>query len=164
MPKESEQSYKSTHHSLTYRSSVAPRQLIIQRARSAPRSKYATSEMVIHQSLTPPSGAYANISSGSLQSVMFSKDKEKKDLQVLNDRFAKYIQNTKAYEIENKNLKAELENLKIKWGEDNQKVKTIFEGEVNQLRNLLDDTEKDKSQLVIRNHTLEEQVEELNDM
>lgn len=55
-----------------------------------------------------PSGAYATVSSAGVNNVKVSRDKEKKDMQDLNERFASYIEKVRFLEAQNRKLADEL--------------------------------------------------------
>ena len=78
----------------TYKAMVAPRHLVINRTMtSGPSSRSYSLERSSHYgSLGAPSGAYATVTSSGVNAVKSSREKEKKDMQDLNERFASYIE------------------------------------------------------------------------
>merc|ERR1712142_500148 len=107
------------------------------------------------------SGAYAQVSSAGVASVKSGRDKEKKDMQDLNERFASYIEKVRFLEAQNRKLADELEKLKAKWGKETTAIKAMYQAELDEARRLLDEAEKEKAKLEIRCTSLEEQIDEL---
>lgn len=93
--------------------------------------------------------------------VKSSRQKEKKDMQDLNERFASYIEKVRFLEAQNRRLADELEKLKAKWGKETTQIKAMFQAELDEARKCLDDADKEKARLEIRVASLEEQLEEL---
>jgi len=93
--------------------------------------------------------------------VKSSREKEKKDMQDLNERFASYIEKVRFLEAQNRRLADELEKLKAKWGKETTQIKAMYQAELDEARKCLDDADKEKARLEIRVASLEEQLEEL---
>ena len=110
-----------------------------------------------------PAGSYAHVTNSEMSSMRSTREKEKRDMQDLNERFASYIEKVRFLEAQNKKLADELEKLKANWGKETSAVKTMFETELKEARRLLDDGERDRAKLEVRNATLEDQVSELRD-
>jgi len=106
------------------------------------------------------SGGFAQLTSSGVQSVKGSRDREKKDMQDLNERFASYIEKVRFLEAQNRKLADELEKLKSKWGKETTAIKAMYQAELDEARRLLDEAEKEKAKLEIRCSSLEEQLEE----
>lgn len=64
-------------------------------------------------------------------------------------------------EAQNKNLAAELERLKNKWGQETSQVKAMYQLELDEARKLLDDAVGDKGRLEIKVASLEDVLQEL---
>ena len=114
--------------------------------------------------LSLPAGAYTNVTNTGVQAVRVSREKEKRDMQDLNERFASYIEKVRFLEAQNRRLADELEKLKAKWGKETSAIKAMYQAELDEARRLLDDAEKEKARLEIRCASLEEQIEELRVM
>ena len=151
----------------SYKSTIAPRHLVIQRtisgtlgsgvrSLSASRSGYSYDAA----GLGAPAGAYAAVTSTGVNAVKSSRDREKKDMQDLNERFASYIEKVRFLEVQNRKLAEELEKLKARWGKETTQIKAMYQAELDEARRLLDEAEKDKARLEIRTASLEEQLEE----
>jgi hypothetical protein len=106
-----------------------------------------------------PAGAYQNISALGTASVQKNRQREKKDMQDLNERLASYIEKVRFLEAQNKKLAAELDDLKAKWGKETANVKAMYEAELAQARKLLDDSEKERCRLELRVPVLQEDME-----
>ena len=107
-------------------------------------------------------GAYSAISTSGVNAVKSSSDKEKKDMQDLNERFASYIEKVRFLEAQNRRLSDELEKLKSKWGKETSQIKAMYQAELDEARRLLDEAVKEKARVEIRLASLEEQLEETN--
>ena len=64
--------------------------------------------------------------------------------QDLNDRFATYIEKIRVYEVENKRLRGENENLRKALVQLEQKMKEMYEQELAAARKVIDETTKAK--------------------
>jgi len=108
-----------------------------------------------------PAGAYATVTTTGVANVRTAREREKKDMQDLNERFASYIEKVRFLEAQNKRLADELDKLKQKWGKETTAIKAMYQAELDEARRLLDESEKEKARLEIRCASLEEQIEEL---
>jgi len=146
-----------------YRAVIAPRNLVIQRT-SAGSGGGSTRSMIERSSgmhYGAPSGAYANVTNTGVTAVKTSREREKKDMQDLNERFASYIEKVRFLEAQNRRLADELEKLKAKWGKETTQIKAMYQAELDEARKCLDDADKEKARLEIRVASLEEQLEEI---
>lgn len=109
----------------------------------------------------PGSGYYAAVSTTGVNSVKESREKEKRDMQDLNEKFANYLEKVRFLEAQNRKLASELEKLKAKWGKETSQIKAMYEVELEEARKLLDDTVKEKARLEIKVASLEDEVAEL---
>nr|UFQ72716.1 intermediate filament b-like protein [Macrostomum spirale] len=96
-----------------------------------------------------------------VNTMLNGREKEKKDMQELNERFASYIEKVRFLEAQNKKLSNELQQLKDRWGKETERVKQTYETELAQLRKLLDGSEKHKAEAEVRISSLEDQLNEL---
>ena len=160
---ESRTSYDSDVPS--YKTNISPRHLVINRTSyGGPGSSNRSMSMersMHYGSVGAPSGAYAVVTSTGVASVKQSRDREKKDMQDLNERFAGYIEKVRFLEAQNKKLADELDKLKSKWGKETTQIKAMYQAELDEARKLLDDAEKEKARLEIRVASLEEQLQEM---
>jgi intermediate filament protein if len=89
--------------------------------------------------------------------VKSSRDKEKKDMQDLNERFASYIEKVRFLEAQNRRLGGELDKLKSKWGKETTQIKGLYQAELDEAKRLLEEAQKEKSRLEMRIAALEDQ-------
>ena len=113
----------------------------------------------ISSGLAPSS--YSALANTDVTAIRSDREKEKKDMQDLNERLANYIEKVRFLEAQNRKLANELEQLKDRWGKDSSRIKDMYESELKEARELIDRTEKEKASLEIRLHTAED---ELNDL
>lgn len=151
---------------IAYRANIAPRSVIIQRTSlGGPGSQGSISSqrsMQYSASSNVAPGAYAVVSASGVSAVKNSRDREKKDMQDLNERFASYIEKVRFLEAQNRKLADELEKLKSRWGKETSQIKAMYQAELDEARKLLDDAVKEKARLEIRVASLEEQLEEMS--
>ncbi|ESN94112.1 hypothetical protein HELRODRAFT_186040 [Helobdella robusta] len=150
-----------------YRPTVAARSVIIQRSVGGSLGGSAGGSSIkrsYHYNTGSSMGivpSYAPLVNTGVTSVKNSREKEKKDMQDLNERFASYIEKVRFLEAQNKRLSEELEKLKQKWGKETTQIKVMFQAELDQARKVLDDAEKEKARLEIKVASLEEVNQEL---
>lgn len=85
-----------------------------------------------------------------------SRAQEKKDMQNLNERFATYIERVRFLEAQNKALQTELDKLRKNF--DPTKIKDMYETELAQARNIIDDLSKEKADTDVKLVSLEDQL------
>ncbi|XP_046340227.1 70 kDa neurofilament protein-like isoform X3 [Haliotis rufescens] len=150
----------------SYKSNIGPRSGGINRTSLSsvlsPKTGYSRSvEMSSSAGLISNPGAYGTISATGVGSVRTTRQREKKDMQDLNERFASYIEKVRFLEAQNKKLGNELEALRSKWGKETNQIKLMYETELDEARKLIDDTNKEKSRLEIRVSSLQDQLDNL---
>lgn len=140
----------------TVRPVVSQRNLVITRSSTGPSSSSSTT---MQRRTYPASPALMqNSEVGALKS---NREKEKRAMQDLNERFANYIEKVRFLEAQNRKLADELDKLKDKWGKETTQIKAMYETELSEAKRLLEDAEKEKARLEQRVAALEEQLEEL---
>jgi intermediate filament protein if len=165
-------SYETEPNIPVYKAQLAPRHIVINRTSfgSGPsggatgggrRSVSMERSIQYGSSMAAPPGAYALVTSTGVTAVKSSREKEKKDMQDLNERFAGYIEKVRFLEAQNRRLADELEKLKARWGKETSQIKAMYQAELDEARRLLDDGEKEKARLEIRVASLEEQLQEM---
>lgn len=112
-------------------------------------------------SFGPGAGYYASVSNTGMSAMKESHQKEKRDMQDLNEKFANYLEKVRFLEAQNRKLADELKGLKDKWGRETSQIKAMYEVELEEARKLLDDTTKEKARLEIRVASLEDELAEL---
>ena len=55
----------------------------------------------------------------------------------------------------------DLEKLKSKWGKETTQIKALYQAELDEARQTLNDAEREKARLEIKVASLEEQIEEI---
>lgn len=92
---------------------------------------------------------------GSASDIKDCRDREKKELQDLNERLANYIESNRFFKIQNRKLADELKKLKTK-AEEPSRIRNFCEAEVAEARRLLDEAIREKGHLEVDKATLEE--------
>lgn len=105
--------------------------------------------------------SYTAMSSGRVSDVKSTREREKRDMQDLNERFANYIEKVRFLEAQNRKLGQELEDLKGKWGKETSAIKQMYETELTEARGVIDETNKEKSKIEVRMQSLQDQVNDL---
>nr|CAC12741.1 intermediate filament protein [Glottidia pyramidata] len=106
-------------------------------------------------------GGGLKVSDSAAESLARTREREKHDMQDLNERLASYIEKVRFLEAQNRKLSAELDALKAKWGKETAAVKTMYEDELSGLRRDRDDLEKEKDMLETKVEGLEIQIDNL---
>ena len=70
---------------------------------------------------------------------------EKEELAYLNDRFMSYIEQVRTLKESNVRLEVELQSTKEELGKESDSVKNLYEAELTDARNLIDETAKEKA-------------------
>jgi intermediate filament protein if len=144
--------------SFNYRPMVTSRTTIINRTSFSTQDKKIKTVRTLGDSSAV---AYSNVTRTGVANVKNDREKEKKDMQDLNERLGGYIEKTRFLDAQNRKLNDELEKLKQKWGKETGAIKAMYQAELDEARKLLDEAEKEKARLEIRCASLEEQIEEL---
>uniref|UniRef100_A0A7E4V103 Intermediate filament tail domain protein n=2 Tax=Panagrellus redivivus TaxID=6233 RepID=A0A7E4V103_PANRE len=90
-----------------------------------------------------------------------SREREKKEMSDLNDKLANYIEKVRFLEAQNRKLAADLELLRGKWGKDTHNIKQMYEAELVEAKKLIDDTNKQRDDLL---NSIRKMQEELADL
>jgi len=145
-----------------YRSQIAPRSTNITTHRIVPTSNIITERFYAygagHGIPLKPGGK-----SAAIVAIQENREREKRELSHLNDRFASYIERVRYLEAQNKKLQLELEHLRGKWGSQTEKVKEMYEVEIREARKIIDDTAKDRASAELRAKRAEEETLKFKD-
>merc|ERR1719315_540870 len=90
--------------------------------------------------------------------VIAQREREKRDLQELNDRFASYIERVRFLEADNKRLQSIIDTLKVKFEQLEVTLKEMYENELEQARKTIDETTKAKAEVELKVARLEEEL------
>jgi intermediate filament protein if len=144
------------------RSSIQPRHLVIQRGGTPFGGGNSSMTMERSTRYSSNSGAPSlALQATGVPGVKSARDKEKKDMQDLNERFASYIEKVRFLEAQNRRLGDELEKLKSKWGKETTQIKGLYQAELDEAKRLLEEAQKEKSRLEMRIAALEDQLANL---
>jgi len=92
------------------------------------------------------------------------RDKEKKEMQGLNERLASYIQKMGFMDAKVKELEAENEALKNRKQEDLQPIRDKYEDELDQARKVIDDLSSKQGVAEAKAAGLQDEIDRLNDL
>lgn len=141
------------------RSIITPRNLVFQRtlAGSGGGRQSGASQALV----SGGGGAGFGAAFTEVSSIKSERDREKKDMQDLNSRFASYIEKVRFLEAQNRRLVGELDKLKAKWGKESSIIKSMYQTEVDEAKRLFEEAEREKSRLEVKLASLEEQLDEI---
>jgi len=100
------------------------------------------------------------IAEAGVKNVVDGRMTEKKSMQDLNSRFANYIEKNRFLEAQLKSVEQRLKDLQSKWGKETEVVKTMYEAELKEARDLYNEAEKDKARVELKVQGLEDQLAE----
>lgn len=141
-----------------YKSNIGPRETFVRRTVTSVSS--STPVVRSFQYSTAYGGSLASLGGHPSTELIESRQREKKDLQDLNDRLANYIEKVRFLEAQNRKLSADLEGIRGKWGSETSAVKLMYEKELAEARKLIDETAKNKAQIEIKVSRLTEDLAE----
>jgi chromosome segregation ATPase len=145
-----------------YKSHIAPRSTTIQRRGMAPGR---VNNINMYSSNNPQNNnfGYGGVpmkpKNAAVVTITENREKEKRDLMVLNDKFASYVERVRFLEVHNKKLQMELDALKNRAGGESGKIREMYEIELKCAKGLIDDTGKDKANAELKARQCEEDAE-----
>nr|KAI8747976.1 60 kDa neurofilament protein [Biomphalaria glabrata] len=104
---------------------------------------------------------FGNVSHTGVTTVKSSREREKKDMQQLNERFANYIEKVRFLEAQNRKLISELEQLKSNWGKETSAIKKMYETELEEARRVIEETNKEKNKIEVKLQSLQDQLHDM---
>ncbi|GAB1606987.1 70 kDa neurofilament protein-like [Argonauta hians] len=105
-------------------------------------------------------GVMSSMSQKGATDIKHNREKEKKEMQELNERFANYIEKVRFLEAENNALKEELKKNKRDF--NIEPLKAMFQAEIDETQKHLKLTTDENATLKARIATLEDEMENLN--
>lgn len=90
-------------------------------------------------------GTLTHLSQKNVANVLDTRAKEKTEMNVLNERFASYIEKVRFVEAQNKALLAEIDRLKKQKSFDASEIKELYEQEISDSRKIIDDLSDEKA-------------------
>lgn len=155
---------ETTLASYSYKSHIAPRQTTISR-RAVNPSRVVVQNMYSSQNVSGFGASQAGFGvpmkpkNATVVSIQENREKEKRDLMALNDKFASYVERVRFLEVHNKKLQMELDALKNRAGGESGKIREMYEIELKEAKNLIDETAKDKASAELKARQCEEDAE-----
>ncbi|CAF3276764.1 unnamed protein product, partial [Rotaria sp. Silwood2] len=94
----------------------------------------------------------------ALVAVNETREREKRELCQLNDKFAQYVEKVRFLEAQNRKLQLELEALQNKSGHGSSRIKEMYEVEMSEAKKLIDDTTKDRAAAEVKARDAEKEA------
>ena len=88
-----------------------------------------------------------------------SREKDKRELAILNDKFASYVERVRFLEVHNKKLQLELDALRNRSSGDITKIRELFELEMRDAKIAIEQTGKDKLTTELKLKAVDEEAE-----
>jgi intermediate filament protein if len=142
-------------YSSSYSSTIKPRTAVKTTSRSSGGfTSGATGgrvlKMVTEMGSATIGGISPALSANAAKSFLEATDKEKKELQGLNDRLGNYIDRVKKLEEQNRKLVQELEDLRGRWGKDTSEIKIKYSDSLADARKDIDNAARQKAEIDVK--------------
>uniref|UniRef100_A0AAF5PWS4 Intermediate filament protein B n=1 Tax=Wuchereria bancrofti TaxID=6293 RepID=A0AAF5PWS4_WUCBA len=165
----SKQSAESEYE-IAYRSTIQPRTAV--RTQSRQSGNYSSGtvvgggggrvlKMVTEMGSASIGGISPALSANAAKSFLEATDKEKKEMQGLNDRLGNYIDRVKKLEEQNRKLVADLEELRGRWGKDTSEIKIQYSDSLRDARKEIDDGARRKAEIDVKVARLRDDLAEI---
>lgn len=150
------------------RASMGPTQVIVQKSTPGTRVSYGGPNTLIRRNVVSsttfaapnrPVGEAGKVSKESVQTVLSTRGKEKKEMGDLNSKLANYIDKVKYMEACNKAMTEEIERLRKMKGYTQQRVRDEYEDELKEARETIAQLSKELAPLQAKVLALEDKVE-----
>ncbi|VDO58861.1 unnamed protein product, partial [Haemonchus placei] len=152
-------SESASEYEIQYRSTIQPRTAV--RSQSRQSGNYVSGgtggggggrvlKMVTEMGSATIGGISPALSANAAKSFLEATDKEKKELQGLNDRLGNYIDRVKRLEEQNRKLVADLDELRGKWGKDTSEIKIKYSTSLSTARKDIDDSARRKAEIDVK--------------
>jgi len=117
-------------------------------------------KIVTEMGSSAATGISPAMTANAAQSFVKATEKEKKDMQNLNDRLGNYIDRVKGLEAQNRKLVADLDDVRGRWGKDTAEIKAKFAVQIVDARKQIDDAARQKAEIEVHIARLQD---DLND-
>ncbi|CAD5212111.1 unnamed protein product [Bursaphelenchus okinawaensis] len=159
-------SKENNEYEISYRSTIQPRTAV--RTPSRQSGNFNSSgggggrvlKMVTEMGSSAVGGISPALSANAAKSFLEAADKDKKEMQGLNDRLGNYIDRVKKLEEQNRKLVSELEDLRSRWGKDTTEIKIRYTDSLSEARKNIDNAARNKAEVDVKVARLKEDLEE----
>ncbi|CAF1451326.1 unnamed protein product [Adineta ricciae] len=171
-----EPTYDTLSSATTYRSAVSPRVTNVQRSRPTGLGVTSSSTKIFQNysssgntGFGPGLASLANLTGVPMRggplgtytgvaTITLSRKRDKHDLELLNDKFAQYVEKVRFLEAQNRKLNMELEALRSRAGQGSSRIKEMYDIERDEAENLIDDTKHEVATARAKAEKLEQEV------
>jgi intermediate filament protein if len=138
------------HTIVPYRSNIAPRATTIVHRRGLAAGRvgqlYSPNNQVAQNSYAVP----LKPRNPAVQVIAENRDREKRELMNLNDKFASYVERVRFLEVHNRKLQMELDDLRKRSNNEAGTIRNMYETELTSAKILIDDTSKAKANAEVK--------------